>query len=239
MTTPKTAVIIQSNYIPWKGYFEMLFRADVCILYDEVQYTKNDWRNRNRIKTAQGVQWLTIPVRVASLSQRICETEVSDPGWGERHWKTLKQSYGRARHFEACAEWLRPLYLEPPSRAPRLLSEINRRFLGAVCQQLSIRTPLRWSWELPGNEGERTARLVTLCQAVGATRYLSGPSAKSYLDEALFARAGLELAWMDYEGYPTYRQLYGDFVHEVSILDLLFNEGTASRGFVVREQGSL
>ena len=232
----RTVVIVQSNYLPWKGYFDLISRADVCVLYDEVQYTRRDWRNRNRIKTAQGLQWLTIPVKVRSrYLQRIRETEVADPDWAQRHWASLKHAYGRAPFFADQTRWLRPLY-ERSAEQPRL-SEINRDFLRALCDQLGIDTPLRWSWEFEGGEGERSARLLSICQALGATRYLSGPAARGYLDEALFRRSGVEVAWMDYSGYPEYPQLHGDFVHEVSLVDLLFCTGPEARRFVVGNPG--
>jgi len=218
----KRIAISQSNYIPWKGYFDLINTVDEFVLYDDMQFTRRDWRNRNQIKTPAGLQWLTIPVEVkGKFHQRINETKVSDPGWSRHHWRTLELTYARARHFDAYRDQVRELYLGVTSSG---LSEINHRFLQAICGWLGIGTPLRWSsdYEL---EGERSERLLNICRQAGANVYHSGPAARDYLDTARFAAAGVEVVWMDYSGYPTYGQLHGDFQHGVSILDLLFNEG--------------
>ncbi len=218
----KRVAIVQSNYIPWKGYFDLIGRCDEFILYDDVQYTRRDWRNRNRIKSPTGLQWLTIPVEVAGkYHQRVCDTRVSDPGWGRRHWTTLTQSYAQAPYFRHYRSLFEPLYL---SDDEPLLSRINHRFIAAIVATLGFGTKLSWSSDYPLSEG-RSERLVQLCLACGATNYLSGPAAKEYLDEALFAAAGIDVEWMDYSGYPEYPQLNGKFEHGVTILDLLFNTG--------------
>ncbi len=218
----KTVAILQSNYIPWKGYFDLINFADEFIFYDEVQYTKNDWRNRNRIKTPQGPTWLTIPVRQTSLEQKINETPVTDPKWAVKHWRTLAQTYARAPHFRTYKDELEALYADPGSE---LLSVINRRFVAAICNWLGIDTRLSSSEDYEMGEG-KTERLVRLVQAVGGTHYLSGPSARDYLQEDQFAQVGVAVEWMDYRGYPEYRQAGpAPFEHAVSVLDLLFNEG--------------
>lgn len=225
----KSIAIVQSNYVPWKGYFDLIASVDELVLFDDMQYTRRDWRNRNRIKTPQGLQWLTIPVEVkGKYLQKICETRVSDSVWAVNHWKTLCHNYARAEFFDACKPVLEALYLE--CRDP-LLSRINHRFLHEICQLLGIGTKLTWSMDYRLCEG-KTERLVDICKQAGATRYLSGPSAREYLDEALFQSAGIEVAWMDYSGYRPYRQLFGPFEHSVSILDLLFNEGPNARSFL-------
>jgi hypothetical protein len=225
----KRIAISQSNYIPWKGYFDLINSVDEFILYDDMQFTRRDWRNRNQIKTATGRQWLTIPVEVkGKFHQRINETRVSDPGWATRHWRALELNYARAAHFADYAEAIRAVYLGCDSAN---LSEINRHFLAAVNALLGIRTPLRPSSDY-GLEGERSARLLNICRQAGAQVYFSGPAARDYLDEAIFTAAGIKVVWMDYSGYPPYRQLHGDFQHGVSILDLLFNEGPRARSFM-------
>jgi hypothetical protein len=222
VTLRKTLAIVQSCYVPWKGYFDLINLADEFILYDDRQYTRRDWRNRNRIKTAQGVRWLTVPVEVKGrYTQRIDETRVSDPGWAARHWRTLSQSYAAAPFFERCRETLEPLYLgldEPQ------LSRINRRLIGAVCGMLGIETKLSWSTDYDA-KGTTTARLLDLCEQAGATEYLTGPSAREYLDVALLEDEGISVRWMDYSGYPKYEQLHPPFEHTVTILDLLFHTG--------------
>jgi hypothetical protein len=219
----KKVAIVQSNYIPWKGYFDLINLVDEFILYDDVQYTRRDWRNRNKIKTPRGLRWLTVPVRVKGrYYQRIRETEVSDPGWGHRHWQSVVHNYSRAEHFDAYGDLFEELYL---GQNERFLSQVNYRFLVAICQTLGIRTKLSWSMDYDIAEEGRTERLVGLCKQAGATQYISGPAAKAYIEEELFNNEGIELRYMDYSGYPEYNQLFPPFEHGVSIIDLIFNEG--------------
>jgi hypothetical protein len=225
----KTVAIVQSCYIPWKGYFDLVNSVNEFILYDDRQYTRRDWRNRNRIKTPAGPRWLTIPVRVKGrYHQRIDETEVSDHGWATDHWRTLRQHYGSAPYFGDYGPSLEELYL---GTTETRLSAINRRFLEAISALLGIRTPLVASSEYDV-AGDRTERLVALCEAAGARRYLSGPSAREYLDEGLFGQAGIEVRYYEYSGYPEYPQLHPPFVHEVTILDLLLNTGAQASTYM-------
>lgn len=217
----KTVAILQSNYIPWKGYFDLIAAADEFIFYDEAQYTKNDWRNRNRIKTPQGLAWLTIPVRHERLDQKISETRVADPNWGRKHWQTLQQHYGRAPYFPHYREALEALYRGPGSD---FLSAINYRFIGLICGWLGINARLSRVTDYQIGDGQ-TERLIQLVRAAGGTEYLTGPAAKAYLRDDLFSAAGLTVRWMDYGGYPPYPQFHGPFEHGVSILDLLFHTG--------------
>jgi WbqC-like protein len=217
----KRLAIMQSNYIPWKGYFDLIGRVDEFVLLDDVQYTKADWRNRNRIKTPNGVKWLTIPVRKGPRRRRIDEVVVADPGWGARHWSSLCSTYGRAPYFDLYRAAFEPLYLDLTETQ---LARINRAFLGVVCDLLGIRTPIRRSTEYEPH-GVRTERLVDLCRQAGADRYLAVPNSRAYLEEGLFERAGIGIDWMDYSGYREYQQLHGPFEHRVTVLDLLFNVG--------------
>jgi len=216
----KRIAILQSNYIPWKGYFDLIASVDEFVFYDDVQYTKNDWRNRNMIKTPQGVQWLSIPVG-ASTSRLIREVEIAEPAVGAQHWKRLVANYSRARCFADVANWLAPLYLESSWRR---LSDVNQRFVNAICEAIGIQTLRRPSSDYR-LEGGRSARLVSLCRQAGAGVYVSGPAARSYLDVGAFNEAGIVVEWFDYQGYPEYPQLWGAFVHQVSMLDLLCNCG--------------
>ncbi len=230
MSVMKTAVILQSSYIPWKGYFDLIRLADEFILLDDVQYTVRDWRNRNVIKTHQGLHYLTIPVYTKGRrQQRICDVVVSDLSWAASHWKALQASYARAAHFREIEAVFKPLYLNLQERS---LSRINHCFIRAICGYLGIQTPVRWSMDFQGISSQKTQRLVDLCLAVGATRYLSGPSAQAYLDEPLFKKTGIELAFMNYDGYQPYQQLHGKFEHHVSILDLLVHEGPNARRYM-------
>ncbi|TBU92870.1 hypothetical protein DNJ95_12700 [Stutzerimonas kirkiae] len=225
----KTVAIVQSNYIPWKGYFDLIAAVDEFILFDDMQYTRRDWRNRNLIKTPQGVQWLTVPVRVKGrYHQKIRDTELEGGDWAAAHWKTLEQNYRRAPHFAEIAEWLAPIYLEESFSH---LSVLNRRLIEAVCRYLGITTRISNSWDYRLGEG-KTERLVDLCVQAGADEYISGPAAKGYLEEQLFTDRGIRLTWFDYGGYPSYPQLWNDFSHGVSVFDLLFNCGRSAPRFM-------
>jgi hypothetical protein len=228
----KRIAIVQSSYIPWKGFFDLIAAVDEFILYDDAQYTRRDWRNRNQIKTAQGLRWLTVSLNVKGhYESPIKDMTVTDSGWAGRHWKTIAYSYGRASGFDAIAVWLEPLYV----RAERLarLSEVNYLFLEAICRALGIGTKLSWSMDyelVPG----RTERLVGLCRQAEAAEYLSGPSARGYLEEERFRAAGIDVLYADYTGYPEYRQLHPPFVHTVSVIDLLLNEGANAHRYLKR-----
>lgn len=222
----KRVAIVQSSYIPWKGYFDLIRRVDEFILYDDAQYTKRDWRNRNRIKTPQGSAWLTIPVEVkGKYLQSIRDVRVSDTSWNERHWRSIRASYARAPHFDAYKSILEELYLGCTSDS---LSEINFRFIARLCDLLSITTRVTWSMDYTLVDG-RTERLVGLCRQAGATQYLSGPAARAYIDPKRFEDAGIALSYMDYQGYPDYEQLYPPFDHHVSVIDLLVHTGAGAR----------
>lgn len=218
----KKIAILQSNYIPWKGYFDMIAAVDEFILYDDMQYTRRDWRNRNKIKTPNGVQWLTVPVAVkGQYFQRIRDTQLSNVDWATEHWKTLTAFYRRAPYFLEIASWLEPLYLNEKYHS---ISQLNRHFIEAICCYLKIDTLISNSWDYNLIEG-KTERLVDICIQAGGTEYISGPAAKNYIVEQQFIDKNINLTWFDYKNYIHYPQLWGEFTHEVTILDLLFNCG--------------
>ena len=219
----KRVAIVQSSYIPWKGYFDLIRACDEFILLDDVQFTKRDWRSRNQIKTQHGLAWLTIPVRTKGrYFQSIQETEVSDPRWGEAHWATLSANYARTPFFHTYADAFASLF-EPRPRVERL-SEVNHRFITTLCALLGITTRISWSTDYGATAG-KNERLIELCRKAGASRYLSGPNARGYLDEAMFATAGVQVQFADYSGYPEYFQPWPPFEHHVSVVDLLFCTG--------------
>lgn len=221
--------ISQSNYIPWKGYFDAINQADVFVLYDDMQYTKGDWRNRNRIKTPAGLQWLSIPVQVkGKFLQKINEAEVQDKFWRRKHWQSIEKNYAKAPFFKEYSPILEALYL---SGTDHQLSRINYSFLKIVTGFLEITTQFKWSSEFE-LYGDKSQKLLNICKDLRATHYISGPSAHNYLQEDLFNQNGIEVIWMDFSGYPEYPQLFGPFEHAVSILDLLFNTGPAARSFM-------
>ena len=224
----KKVSILQSNYLPWKGYFDIINAVDEFILYDDMQYTKNDWRNRNKIKTNQGVQWLTVPVKVESLSQLIRETEIASDVWRAKHAKTLAMSYSKAKHFREQWPAFEALYRDGHDS---LLSKVNFDFIQAINAALGIQTRLTWSSDYVLT-GDRNERLAELCKQAGADEYVTGPSALDYMDPEVFRRAGIKVMVVDYSGYPEYTQLNPPFEHAVTILDLLFNMGPEARKYM-------
>lgn len=226
--TPKTLVILQSSYIPWKGYFDLMNAADVFVLFDEVQYSKGDWRNRNRIVINGAAKWLTIPVASSgTFGTAIAEIRVSDPGWARKHWRSIQQAYARAPFFATYREGLEAAFAT--AGAQPHLSAINRTLLGHLAPLLGIGTEIRDSTDIPRTREDPVERLIELCQAHGATRYLSGPAAQAYIDPARFEAAGITLAYADYAGYPEYPQRLEPFEHGVSAIDLLMHTGPEAR----------
>ncbi|MCD1279113.1 hypothetical protein DVY93_04995 [Psychrobacter sp. CCUG 69069] len=217
----KKIAILQSNYIPWKGYFDLVNMVDEFVLFDQVQYTKNDWRNRNQIKTKQGIQWLTIPVRHKESDQKIVDTKVSDLKWNTKHWRTIQQSYSKAPYFKEYKDIFEEFYL---NNTEEYLSQINFQLIKIINQILGIKTVIKWSSDFDLVEGQ-TEKLLGICKQAGADIYLSGPAAKDYFDEKLAEQEGIQVEWMDYSCYPEYNQLNEPFEHGVTILDLIFNEG--------------
>jgi hypothetical protein len=214
--------IIQSCYVPWKGFFDLVGRCDEYVIFDRMQYVKRHWHNRNSIKTAAGLEWLTIPVlSKGRYEQPIDEVEIEKP-WAEKHWRALELAYHRAPFFEALAPTVRSWY-ERADKA-KLLTEVNALFLREIASLLGLGTRVVRDTAYPSH-GAKTERLLAIARAAGADRYLSGPSAKAYFDEAVFTAAGIAVEWMSYESYPEYPQLHGKFEHNVSVLDLLFSTG--------------
>jgi hypothetical protein len=216
-----TVVVLQSSYIPWKGYFDLVHDSDKFVFYDDVQFTSRDWRSRNRIKTHQGSAWLTIPVG-ADRSRLIHEVGVVDSHWQAKHWRSIKQSYGKCPAFPQYEQLFEHLYL---GCTWTNLSEMNQALIKVISTEcLSINTEFHDSREYAAS-GAKLDRLIDLVVKTGAHRYVSGPSAQSYIDAGRFSVEGVELVWKDYSGYPEYPQRYPPFDHAVSILDLLFNVG--------------
>lgn len=219
----KRIAILQSSYIPWKGYFDIIGSVDEFVIYDEVQYTRRDWRNRNIIKTKDGLRWLTIPVKVKGRrEQRIDEVEVVNSIWAEKHWKTICHSYNGAKCFECYKSMLAETYRRASDL--KYLTEINLLFTGLLTSILGIKTKVSLSGQYGSGEG-KNERLAAICKAAGASIYLSGPSARSYLDNEIFNKKGIAIEWADYSGYPEYNQLYPPFTDTVSVIDLIFAEG--------------
>ncbi len=218
----KTVVILQSNYIPWKGYFDLIHDADEFIFYDEVKYTKNDWRNRNLIHTKNGLQWLSIPIHKEAVKLKISEVEIQNKDWQELHFKTLWLTYKKAPYFNQLEPVLEHFYHE---REWQNLSELNQYTIRYLSNWLGLDCKLTNSSDYP-LEGDRVLRLVNLLAHVKADKYISGPSAKDYLgpeELELFTSHGIEVTFKDYSGYTSYTQLNEPFTHGVSILDMIAN----------------
>lgn len=220
--------ILQSNYIPWKGYFDIINSVDKFVIYDEVQFTKNDWRNRNKIKSKDGMIWLTIPVKQFALEQRIDETTVALTNWNRKHWNSIVTYYSKAENFKNVKAFVEDLFMNVSSVN---LSEINIYFIKGINNFLGIETQIINSAELK-LEGDRNERLVDACVKLNGDIYLSGPSAKNYLDVELFNNRQIEVEWIDYSGYSEYPQLFPPFTHEVSILDVILNTGYDAKKFL-------
>lgn len=213
-------VIIQSNYLPWKGYFDLINDADIFCFYDEVQYTKNDWRNRNKIYSKNGLQWITIPINKEAVKGKISEARLPE-NWQKQHYNTLKITYGRAPFYSNLELIMKDIYLENKFD---YLSEFNQYSIQKIAAYLNITTRFVNSKSYKLN-GDRVERLISLLKAVGASEYISGPSAKNYLagKEFNFTRNRINITFKDYSGYPMYNQLRAPFENYVSIVDLIAN----------------
>lgn len=233
----KRIMISQSNYIPWKGFFDAINAVDEYIVYDDMQYTRRDWRNRNRIKTPQGAIWLTIPVEVkGKFNQKINETKISDSTWAQKHWMTIKHSYARAPYFKEMKDFFEDIYSEAGSLI--YLSDVNLLFLDRISSLLDIKTKFISSSNFEILEG-KTEKLVDICKKCAGTDYYSGPAARGYIDETLFERENMRVHYFDFSSYEEYPQLYPPFDHAVSIVDTLFTLGPSCHKFIFKNSGEL
>jgi hypothetical protein len=228
-------VILQPSYIPWRGFFHQIAKADVFVFCDDVQYDKRGWRNRNRIKTPQGLQWLTVPVLSrGAQTQHIPIHQIPiywEKQWNYDHWQTLKFAYARAPYFRKYAPLLEEFY----QKHYDLLADFTIDLTVALAGELGInRTRFIRSSSLMPTEGKND-RLLDIMTRIGATHYISGPSAQAYLDEKLFLDAGFTVEYMVYD-YPEYEQLYPPYEPFVSILDLMFMKGPESIHYFCKEE---
>lgn len=225
-------VILQPSYIPWRGFFDQIQKADLFIFYDDVQYDKRGWRNRNKIKTPNGAQWITIPVH--SHNAQIEKTPINqilidwEQPWNEWHMKTLQVNYSKAAYYKNYANWLEDVF----SRHSQYLADFTIPLTIEITQRLGFtQTQFLRSSDLCGINGQKTTRLIQILQQVGATHYISGPSAQNYIDAEQFKAAGISLKYVEYN-YPEYPQLYLPFDPFVSILDLLFMTGSRAAEYI-------
>lgn len=228
---PGTLVVLQPGYLPWVGFFDQMRRSDVFVYYDDVQFDKHGWRNRNRIKAPDGApHWLTVPVFHSGRNwPAILEVEIDNrTPWARKHVGTLKQFYGKAPHLHRYL----PALEEVLEHRWTLLVDLDLAVTGLISGWLGLTRPTLRASAI-GIPGKQSERLLALCQHVGARRYLSGNSAKAYLDTELLTRHGIEVEWQDYI-HPVYPQQHGDFVPYLSIVDLLFNCGEESAAILER-----
>jgi WbqC-like protein family len=219
----KRVAIVQSCYVPWKGFFDLMGRCDEYVIFDRVQYVKRHWHNRNKIKTPKGAEWITIPVISKSrYEQPIDEVEISEP-WAEKHWRSVELNYKKAPFFGTEGPRVRAWY--EAADGMRRLTDINRHFISALARDLRLTTRIVSDQDYPAGDLRQTERLVNICKQAGATHYISGPSAQAYLEEEKFAAVGITVEWMSYGPYPSYPQLHGLFEHQVSVLDVIFQLG--------------
>ncbi|SFF28366.1 WbqC family protein [Thermoflexibacter ruber] len=217
--------VLQSNYLPWKGYFDIINSVDVFVYYDEVQYTKNDWRNRNKLYGKNGEFWLTIPIHKDAVKQKISQVRIENPFWQEQHFKSIYLTYKRSPFFHQIEPLIHEVYIE---KKWELLIDIDRYFIEKIARIVGIQTKFIDSKNFD-LQGDRVERLVSLLKQVGASSYISGPSAKDYLagKEHIFAENNIDLLYKSYIGYKEYPQLCSPFLHGVSVIDVLANVNLA------------
>lgn len=221
MSSPKRVAVLQSSYIPWKGYFDIIHDVDTFIFYDDVQFTYQDWRSRNRVIANGKPVWLTVPTG-GDIKRLINEVLLPNSTWQKKHWSTIRHAYTKSPGFREYAGLFEEIYL---GKQWTSLSEMNQHVIKTIAKDiLGIETEFRDSLEFEAR-GSKLDRLIDLLMKAGATHYLSGPAARSYIDPQRFEDVGIQLEYKDYVGYPEYKQLSDDFEHGVSILDMLFNTG--------------
>lgn len=225
----KKVAILQSNYIPWRGYFGLISYVDEFIIFDDMQYTKRDWRNRNIIKTSNGLLWLTIPVNVkGKFNQKIKDTEIVSDSWQTKHLKSIKLNYSKSKYYDLIMSLLEPLYKKHKFKN---LSICNIEFIKVINKFLKIETKISNSSDffLENNKNERLASLV---EQTKGNIYVSGPSAMNYINTDIFKKNKISVEWYNYDGYEEYKQLWGGFQNQVSVIDLLMNEGPNAVKFI-------
>ena len=220
----RTAVVLQPSYLPWLGYFAQVQRSDVFVIYDDVQFDKHGWRNRNRVKTAQGAQWLTVPVCTTGQNRptnREIGIENKQP-WRKKHLATLKQSYAKAPYFTQ----IMPTFEALLEQDWHHLIDLNVACFDAINHLLGLKREICFSSEL-GVEGQNVDRLIAICRKLGADRFYEGAAGRDYIDDSQFTSAGIAIEYQDYR-HPVYAQLHGEFMPFLSVVDLLFNCGPKS-----------
>ena len=223
-------IITQSNYIPWKGYMTSMKYATHIILYDTAQYTRRDWRNRNKIITPNGPTWLSIPIDVkGKYHQKVNEAKVKNHTWSIDHWNKIRQNYRLAPHFKEYARIFEPVYREELPQY-EYLTDINKRMLQLCIELLGLEIEVLDSRDFE-IRGDKTGKLINLCKDMNADEYFTGPAARNYINEDYFADNDIALTYYDLEDFPTYEQQWDGFDHYVSVLDMFFNLGGSTPSY--------
>ncbi len=227
----KKVAILQSNYIPWKGYFHIIQKVDCFVFLDSTQYTVRNWRNRNQIKTPQGLLWLTVPTN-GTQSMPINEVEINNSqSWQQKHLKALQRNYSECTFFDEYFLFFKNILLQNW----KLLSALNQTLIKEICNVLNIETTFLQSTDLELIKG-KNEKIISIVKQLGGTHYLTGPSAQAYIRPELFEENCITLEYMDYSHYPIYDQRWGIFSHNVSVLDLLFCAGSQSYKYIWGEK---
>jgi hypothetical protein len=218
---------IQSSFIPWRGYFDFIASVDLFVFHEDIQYTKGDWRNRNKIKTPHGTKWITVPVSHKNVAQLICDTPIDPTSpWRRKHLRVLEENYRRAPFFNVAEDLISGGLLSEHIT----ISQLNIDLIRRISNYLEINTQIIHSMEMY-LQGSKTERLIDLLKKLNATTYLSGPSADAYLDKELFRQNGIRLEYKSYD-YEPYPQLWGDFIGGVTVLDLIANCGPRAKEYI-------
>jgi hypothetical protein len=228
----KLITIHQPNYIPWSGFFHKWMLADVFVILDTVQFHKNEWQNRNRIKTVQGAQWITVPVTYR-FPQTITEVGIAQGNWAKKQIASITQAYAKAPCFEQVWPTIQAVLAQPHQQ----LAPLNVSLIQALGKQLGCTAPLIIASDLPVQQDDPTQRLIAICQHLQGDAYLSGAEGRNYLQTDTFQQAGLDLFFQDVSP-PVYPQLHGDFIPYLSALDVLLNIGDDAQT-VIREMGGM
>lgn len=219
--------IVQPCYLPWKGYFDLIHSVDHFVFFDDVQYPRaRTWRNRNQIIVNRQPKWINVPVEKSPWHRRINEVRIRDP-FAESHWQLIIQGYRKAPYFKRYADRIRNIIMSPAE----LLADLAIAQTRWVCEILGIATPTSLSSALGVSGMQKADLLVEICRQLGATEYVTGPSARDYIDPRTFEHAGIKLAWFRYD-YPEYPQMSETFIHQVSVIDLIFNTGPDAPSYI-------
>ena len=229
---PRTIVVLQPGFLPWLGFFDQMYKSGLFVVYDDVQFDKESWRNRNRIKTAQGWTWLTVPVLLTGKDKPLVKDVLIDKkrNWSRKHLQTIQQNYSKAPFFKKYFGSFEDIYTQPWE----YLIDLDMALIRLIMSQLGLERDLIFSSEL-GIDGESTERLVAICKHLGATRFYEGAAGRDYLDESLFEAQNITVTYQDYN-HPVYDQRYGEFVPYLSVIDLLFNHGEDSLDILVNPE---